>query len=492
MTMDTPILSPTALGPDMAGACMPDTRTAALPVRHASLAPAARRPAAPAQRCEPLLDPRGARVILGAADDPLGLAIPVVPSAITMFGPRGACQVGDGSLWVADTGHHRVLGWHRLPTCDGAPADLLIGQPAFDREGRNARGPVGAGTLNVPTGIAACGAGGIGLAVADAWNHRVLIWHRRPTRSQQPPDVVLGQTDPTVGEANRGADRPSANTLFWPYAVAWDGARLWVADTGNRRVLAWKGLPTRDGAPAELVLGQPDFEHRDENGGGAPDAGSLRWPHAIAFPVFPDCAAAAGLAASAGALAAADDARHGVAIADAGNNRLLVWRRPPAAHRAPCDGVIGQPDASLVEHNQGCYHPDAACLNMPYGVVAAGDRLIVADTANSRLLAWRMADLTRPGAAATALAAQPDWNSKGDNRWQPAARDSVCWPYNVALAGGDTLLVADSGNNRVLLWSLVAGTTDIAGSAPAAESVGRARGSSSATAADAAGAPASA
>lgn len=395
----------------------------ATPLR-VSLAPSARRP--PRERddpCAPLLEAGGARVILGGPVDPAVLAAPVVPSAASLFGPRGACVAADGSLWVADTGHHRVLGWQALPTQDGTPADWLIGQPAFHREGRNAQGPVGAQTLNVPTGICACGPG---LAVTDAWNHRVLIWLERPTRSQQPADVVLGQRDALSSDANRGHEAPQADTLFWPYGVAWDGERLWVADTGNRRVLMWDRLPRRHGEPASLVLGQPDFQHRDENAGGAPSAASLRWPHAITFP--------AG----------------GLAVADAGNNRLMVWSQRPARDFQPCDALLGQAGATQVEHNAGHYHPDARCLNMPYGAVASGDALLVADTANSRLLSWRLEAL-HTGAAASALAAQPDWSSKGDNRWQPAARDSVCWPYSVALHG-DTALIADSGNNRVLLW----------------------------------------
>jgi NHL repeat len=399
-------------------------------ILHASLAPAAKRAPSAGVPCSALLDARGARVILGATDDPLGLASPVVPSATSMFGPRGACAAPDGSLWVSDTGHHRVLGWRGAPTADNTPADILLGQPAFDREGRNARGSASIGTMNVPTGIAACGSVGDCLAVADAWNHRVLIWHTRPTRSHQPPDVVLGQADFDGGESNRGHDHPSASTLFWPYCVSWDGARLWVADTGNRRVLMWNGLPQRHGAAADLVLGQPDFDHRDENGGGTPSAASMRWPHAISFP--------AG----------------GLCVADAGNNRLMLWQRAPAENNRPCDVMVGQAGVHGVEHNQASYYPDAACLNMPYGAVVAGELLVVADTANSRLLAWRIAELTRFDANACALAAQADWNSKGDNRWLPAARDSVCWPYSVAMQGGDTLLVADSGNNRVMLWAL--------------------------------------
>lgn len=402
---------------------------------HVSLAPAARRAPATSPPCASLLDAAGARVILGAGEDPRVPAAPVVPSAHSMFGPRGACAGPDGSLWVSDTGHHRVLGWRRMPGADNAPADILIGQPDFDREGRNAGGRPAARTLNVPTGIAVCGAAGEGLAVADAWNHRVLIWHRRPTRSHEPPDLALGQADFEGGEANRGADRPGADTLFWPYCVSWDGARLWVADTGNRRVLMWRGLPRRHGAPADLVLGQSDFRTRDENGGGAPTDRSMRWPHAITFPTG------------------------GLCVADAGNNRLMLWRRVPELPNAACDVIVGQGDSAKVEHNQGRYDPDAGCLNMPYGAAVAGPLLAVADTANSRLMAWRIADLHGAGVGAHALAAQPDWSRKGDNRWQPVARDSVCWPYCVA-AAGDALLVADSGNNRVLVWPLAEPGTD--------------------------------
>ena len=392
-----------------------------------SLAPAARRAPSAAVACAALLEQRGACVVLGATDDPLGLALPVVPSAASMFGPRGVCAAPDGSLWVSDTGHHRVLGWREAPTTDNTPADILLGQPAFDREGRNARGSTSVDTMNVPTGIVACGDG---LAVADAWNHRVLIWHTRPAHSFQRPDVVLGQADFDGGASNRGTDQAAASTLFWPYCVSWDGSRLWVADTGNRRVLMWQGLPQHNGAPATLVLGQTGFACRDENGGATPTAASMRWPHAISFP--------AG----------------GLCVADAGNNRLMLWSRLPAENNAPCDRLVGQAVAHLVEHNRASYYPDAACLNMPYGATVAGDLLVVADTANSRLLAWRIAGSAGHGANACALAAQPDWNSKGDNRWLPAARDSVCWPYSVSMQRQDTLLVADSGNNRVLLWSL--------------------------------------
>ncbi len=372
----------------------------------------------------PLLSPAGPRVILGGHQDAGGLAEPVHPSARSLFGPRGACLAGEqGPLFVADTGHHRLLIWQTPPTEDAAPADLLIGQPDFGREGRNAKALPGPATLNVPTGIAA--ANGV-LAIADAWNHRVLIWHGYPRASNQPADVVLGQADFVSCLANRGLDTPRADTLNWCYGVTISDGRLMVADTGNRRVLTWDGIPETNGAPAARVLGQADFTCRDENAGHSVGPAGMRWPHAIA--------------ATTSALM----------VADAGNNRVMVWRGLPGADGAPCDFVLGQTDFASQEHNRAAYHPDAAALNMPYGLAVCGDRLIVADTANSRLVGYSADDLGM-GAAATHLAGQHGFCDKGDNRWAPAARDSLCWPYGVTACGG-CVVIADSGNNRVSLW----------------------------------------
>lgn len=371
------------------------------------------RPVAP-----PALDGRGARVVLGAEE---AFAESITPAPHRLFGPRGAAVTADGALWVADTGHHRLLGWPALPEHDNAPAEWLIGQPRFGAEGRNAKGSVHGASLNVPTGLCACGEA---LALADAWNHRVLIWHRAPRASHRAADVVLGQADLSSGAINRGLDRPRADTLYWPYGVHWDGARLWVADTGNRRVLRFDGLPRSHGASADLVLGQPDFEHRDENAGSA-GAATLRWPHAVAHWQGRLC------------------------VADAGNNRVLLWQRDPDTPMAPSDAILGQADARALDHNRGEYWPSAASFNMPYGLAVHAGRLFVADTANSRLLRFD----SPSQADAQALAGQPGFRDKGDNRWQPATRDSLCWPYALSFAGS-TAVVVDSGNNRVLLWEV--------------------------------------
>ena len=86
-------------------------------------------------------------------------------------------------------------------------------------------------------------------------------------------------------------------------------------------------------------------------------------------------------------------------VADAGNNRVMVWRGWPRASGQPCDFVLGQPDFSGQDHNRCAYYPTAAAMNMPYGLCVAAKRLIVADTANSRLVGFDLAGLDMDASA---------------------------------------------------------------------------------------------
>jgi NHL repeat len=376
------------------------------------------------------LSSQGAELILGKSPAQGELAIPVEPTATTLFGPRGACLVSEtGALWVSDTGHHRLLGWRNRPQQDGQPADWVIGQPNFNSEGQNAKKTPGSATLSVPTGVCVCGEG---LAVADAWNHRVLIWKSLPEDSNVPADLVLGQADFTHNESNRGSLDADAHTLHWPYGVLYHQGRLFVADTGNRRVLIWHELPPENGQPADVVLGQPDLVSRNENGGDSPTASSMRWPHSITF--WED----------------------NLVLIDAGNNRAMIWDGIPTENNTPCAVVLGQKNFESVEMNQGVYCPTPSSLSLPYGLSTWGDWLFVADTANSRLLGWKkpLSILSLQGADADGITGQRDFQSKGENRdFGLAMRDSFCWPYGIQICG-NTAVIADSGNNRVLLWNL--------------------------------------
>ncbi len=365
-------------------------------------------------------------LVLGECRDLIGFPLPIIPSASTLFGPRGAWLISpEGPLWVADTGHHRLLGWEHVPTQDNAPADWVIGQPDFLSEGRNAKGLPSSRTFNVPTGITRYREG---LVVADAWNHRVLLWHRVPRGSHVLADIVLGQEDFHSTSCNQDQSIPTAFTLNWPYGVCSRGDSLCIADTGNRRVLIWQTPPTHHGQAADMVLGQHRFDCRDENAGREPDAMSMRWPHAMTVWNGNLC------------------------VADAGNNRIMVWDGFPSEDGEPCRWILGQTASHLVDHNASLYWPRAGTLNMPYGVTATGSWLIAADTANSRLIGWHESNL-QTGAKAQALAGQPTFQVKGDNQWSFPVRGSLCWPYHVQVCG-KFVVVSDSGNNRVQLWDI--------------------------------------
>src|SRR5947209_12089268 len=159
---------------------------------------------------------------------------------------------------VADTNHNRVLIWNRIPTTNNAPADVVVGQPDFTStsipgnlpNAKAMRGPQGVWIQNGK------------LYVADTQYNRVLIFNKIPTANGAAADVVLGQPDfgtfvePDLTQQKTGA---TAKNLLNPVAVSSDGVRLIVTDLGYNRVLIWNTIPTANGQPADLVVGQPDL-----------------------------------------------------------------------------------------------------------------------------------------------------------------------------------------------------------------------------------------
>jgi hypothetical protein len=346
------------------------------------------------------------------------LALPAAsPTADHMYAPRGVWTDGTRVV-VADSGNHRVLIWHEFPDHDGAPADVVVGQAGFGREGPAAGCGDTRRGLNLPTGVAVLAGR---LVVADAWHHRLLVWDGLPETSFAAPDAVVGQPDPDRVQPNRGGV-PAAGTFYWPFGFAQVAGVFWVADTGNRRLLGWTGGFPLDGRPADTVLGQPDATTREDNSGGL-SAGTFRWPHAIA-----------------------GDART-LFVADAGDHRVLGFAGPPGRAASL---VLGQESPEVAEEFKN--RPQGAHrLRFPYAVAGDSRRLFAADTSNNRILVWHDPPAEGTGVAADSVLGQPDFDANGENRWDAVADDSLCWPYGLSLADG-LLAVADSGNNRVMFW----------------------------------------
>ena len=350
-----------------------------------------------------------------------GLTLPdAQPKANQMYAPRGV-WLDDDVLVVADTGNHRVLIWHDPENmASHGDADVVLGQPDFETEGAQAGGRGPEKGMRLPTGILVHEGR---LLVADAWNHRILIWNAVPTASDTSPDAILGQVTNTEVDENRGGECGPL-TFYWPFGMALVDGIFYVADTGNRRVLAWNGIPGPDDEPA-YVLGQASADVRDENRGElGPD--SFRWPHDIA---------------------GTSDIVH---IADAGNHRILGWEPRPDRDR-DADTVLGQTD--FVSGAEFPYAPQTeTSLRFPYAIDIADGVMAVADTANNRVLLWDGVPVDS-GVPADRVLGQPNFAVNGENRWDIVGPDTFCWPYGLCLHGRK-LAVSDSGNNRVLIWDI--------------------------------------
>ena len=359
---------------------------------------------------------------LGGAS-PGGLILPdASPTPGTMYAPRGVWT--DGTRVVAcDTGNHRVLIWHDLPDEDGAPADVVLGQPDFTSEGPNVAGTDPRRGMNLPTGVAVIDGR---LVVADAWNHRLLAWDDLPQNSYSEPTYLLGQSDFDQVAANRGAD-PTLSSFYWPFGFGVVAGTFWVTDTGNRRVLGWHGGSLPDPArAADILLGQDEESDRSDNKGGAVGGTTFRWPHAVTGD------------------------EQTLYVADAGDHRVLGWSPPPTDGSRDATLVLGQADLGVIDEFKN--RPQGAQrMRFPYAVTSDDARLFVADTSNNRILMWHGWPRSGMGVPADTVLAQPNMDANGENRWKTVEDDSLCWPYGLSLAG-DVLAIADSGNNRVMLW----------------------------------------
>ncbi len=313
----------------------------------------------------------------------------------TMSQPAGI-DVINGKLYVVDSGNHRALRWAGLPSEDGEPPVLVFGQDNLDDNEANRRGLIGSGSLFFPIGIHS--GDDQHIFIADKDNHRILIWNKIPNSNGWNADLCLGQGGMDEREPNRGEfDNVGPDTLSFPTGVFYDAERdkLFVIDQGNHRLLIWNKLPNEVGKPADVVIGQKDFNSREPNAG----MGNRR-PNAegLYFPTHVVCG------------------RVGLFVSDTNNNRVLYWKEVPTENGQPADLVLGQTTFMDNRVNRGG-DATGSTLNDPFGLFleedpeedfdeeeTAGDgeglegeegeepkpkfKLYIADRGNSRVVVW--------------------------------------------------------------------------------------------------------
>ena len=196
---------------------------------------------------------------------------------------------------------------------------------------------------------------------------KLLIWNSLPTSNNVPADVVLGQADFNGNAINRGNGAASGDSLARPIGIWSDGQSIAVADSGNNRVLIWNSIPAANGAPADLVVGQTDFTTSQAGATGA----ALTNPQGVysnGLQLF---------------------------VSDTFNNRVLVFDNLPTSNGPSADRVIGQNNftnrAANDDNQDGTpdTNPTARTLSLPIGLNSIGNRLFVSDQLNNRVLIYQ-------------------------------------------------------------------------------------------------------
>lgn len=346
------------------------------------------------------------------------------PIGANTFGSLyGMPTVHAGRLYIPDRGRHRVLGFDPVPTANGATASFVLGQPDFTSTG-------GTPSATVMSSPYATFVHDGKLFVVERYAHRITVFDPVPSSTQPTASLVIGQPD-----LDTSTSACTASKLTAPTAALVVGTKLVVADGENHRVLIWNTVPTANGTPADLVLGQVDFTHcigDDENGDGVadatPSARTLDLPSGIW----------------------SDGTR--LVVAEYYNNRVLIWNTFPTTNQAPADVVLGQSEMTTSVVASG-----AAGINSPRSVTSNGNQLILADVSNNRILIWNSFP-TVNGQPADLVLGQGDLDhSAANDDDQDGASDlattarTLSSPQGLSL-DGTRLYVLDNGNYRVLAF----------------------------------------
>jgi len=229
----------------------------------------------------------------------------------------------------------------------------------------------------------------------------------------QAASVVIGQNVFTTNGSG-----VSATTLDGPWGgVSLNQGIMYITDYGNTRILGYNSIPTQNGAAADFVIGQTNFS---SNSSGT-TASTLKdpWANSISGSTL--------------------------IVADTNNNRVLLFNPVPTATGASASIVVGQ--SSMTASGSGC---TASNLQGPGEALEAAGKLVVADYDNSRILIWNTIPSTN-GVAADIVVGQPNMTTCTTNTGGISA-SSLNYPGDV-WTDGTKLIVADSGNNRVLVWN---------------------------------------
>lgn len=431
----------------------------------------------------PTVNNTNSDIVLGQPDFSSSTANNGGVSAHSMSNNTTAGLFSDGTkLYFSDGNNSRVLIWNSLPTIINQDADVVVGQADFISNGQNQNGNPAANTLKLPGSVASDGQK---MVIVDHHNFRVLLYNTVPTTNNASADVVLGQPDFTTRFVN--AYTPSGNSLEAPRDMITIGSKFVIADSDNNRVLIWNSFPANNSIPADVVIGQPDMSSKSANNGGLTDK-SLNNPRSIStdgsklfiadtgnhriliYNTIPSSSYASadlvlgqtlfttGTANLGGLSASSLNSPRAVfvsgtklLVSDFSNNRVLIWNAIPTTNNEVSNVVIGQPD--LVSNTANNGGASAKSIYGPVGILTVGGKLFVSDSWNHRVLVYN----TIPSSSYTSadlVIGQPDFTNISINQGGNASSSSMKYPEYIS-TDGERLFLADSWNHRVLIWNML-------------------------------------
>ena len=356
--------------------------------------------------------------------------------------PTGVAVDSNQNFYVSSEGHNQVYEYTQpVPLARSDLLNLQIGPGAQNPNAASLQFPMGLGIDAVNN-----------LYVADQANNRVLEFNEGGSPGNKVANGAAGQID----RAHDGVNFVDAIGANSPGGIAVDAVsqapmrHVYVADTVNNRVLGWKDVSKFVAAePADIVFGQGDlFSNKCNNGRAAGDLSGLG-PDSLCGPER-----------------MATDQSGNLYVADSGNNRVLVYDTPfnaasgeQGAGDTSADFVYGQ-SGSFTSRTCNPSGASATTLCNPGAVaVDTAGHVYIADAANNRVLEFAKAG--NPPVASDAIASRSygqgavsDFSdtvcADGVGGDPPASDHAMCNPQGVTIDNSGNLLIADTGNNRVI------------------------------------------
>ena len=275
----------------------------------------------------------------------------------------GKVLASEGRLWIADTGHHRIV------EVDPLSGDVIA---VYGSGARGADDGVGTeATFHAPQGLAL---GDGTLYVADTNNHLV-----------RGIDLTTGEVTTVIGTGDKGWP-PSSGTLRTtalasPWAVAWADGSLYIANAGTHQI--WR-------ADIELdTVGPYIGSAREGTLNGSFTKAELAQPSSLTV-------------SSDGLIYFADSESSSIRVGDTRSEETSL--------------VVGG-NGTLFDFGDTDGTGNAARLQHPLGTALAGTTLYVADTYNSKIKRVDMTTTTVTSwlgtTAGFADGAQPAFNEPG-------------------------------------------------------------------------------